>query len=341
MFPTKSSFSSLKPPTLLTPNRFVPPLHSFPIHRHPRTLATMSTSEPPPSLPKMPSLIYGTAWKKDRTADLVYEAIKAGFRGIDTAAMKRHYDEALVGEGIRRAISEGIVSRNDLWIQTKYTPSPSTHYTSTNPLTTSLTTSIASSLSNLSTPDHQPPYLDALILHSPFETLPENITAWTHLTSYLPNQIRHLGYSNVPPDFLDIFDEFLDLNSSLPRVSLIQNRFTAGMYNWDIETRRWCKGNGAVYQGFWVLTGNVDVWRHAKVVREVKEGLGLGSLEEAWLAVVMVGMGVRVLDGTTKGEHMRGDLGVGERVREWRGEREENERKWERWVGEVRGLVGG
>lgn len=77
------------------------------------------------------------------------------------------------------------------------------------------------------------------------------------------------------------------------------------------------------------------------MVREVKEGLGLGSLEEAWLAVVMVGMGVRVLDGTTKGEHMRGDLGVGERVREWRGEREENERKWERWVGEVRGLVGG
>lgn len=63
----------------------------------------------------MPPMMYGTAWKKDRTADLVYEAIKAGFRGIDTAAMKRHYDEALTGEGIRRAISEGVVSREDLF----------------------------------------------------------------------------------------------------------------------------------------------------------------------------------------------------------------------------------
>jgi hypothetical protein len=89
-------------------------------------------------------MMYGTAWKKDRTAGLVYEAIKAGFRGIDTAAMKKHYDEAGTGEGIRRAIREGIVSRKDLFvsiltsshhllmfnsseqIQTKFTPLDST-----------------------------------------------------------------------------------------------------------------------------------------------------------------------------------------------------------------------
>lgn len=61
-------------------------------------------------------MVYGTAWKKERTADLVYEAIKAGFRGIDTAAMKRHYDEVGTGEGIRRAIQDGIVTREDLWV---------------------------------------------------------------------------------------------------------------------------------------------------------------------------------------------------------------------------------
>jgi diketogulonate reductase-like aldo/keto reductase len=64
----------------------------------------------------MPPMMYGTAWKKERTAGLVYEAIKAGFRGIDTAAMKKHYDEAGTGEGIRRAISEGLVSRKDLFV---------------------------------------------------------------------------------------------------------------------------------------------------------------------------------------------------------------------------------
>lgn len=64
----------------------------------------------------MPRMIYGTAWKKNRTADLVYEAIKEGFRGIDTAAMKRHYSEELTGEGIRRAIKDGIITREELYV---------------------------------------------------------------------------------------------------------------------------------------------------------------------------------------------------------------------------------
>ncbi|KAK0674447.1 putative NAD(P)H-dependent D-xylose reductase [Cercophora samala] len=339
----KSSFSRLKPTAPPISSRFLQPFPSFPIYHHPRTLTTMSTSSPPP-LSKMPSLLYGTAWKKDRTADLVYEAIKAGFRGIDTAAMKQHYDEALVGEGIRRAISEGIVSRKDLWIQTKYTPSPTSHYTTTttNSLTTSLTTSITSSLSNLSTLDHSPPYLDALILHSPFHTLAENITAWAHLsTTFVPSQIAHLGISNCPPSFLPIFETFLDEDRSLPRVSIVQNRLRGDEYNWDINTRKFCRESGIRYQGFWTLTGNVNVWRHEKVVREVKEGVGLGSLEEAWYALLMVGEGVTVLDGTTKVEHMRGDLGVEGRVRDWRGEGGENEERWRGWVGEVRGLIGG
>lgn len=70
---------------------------------------------------KIPKLVYGTAWKKDRTADLVYNAIKAGFRGIDTAAQPRHYQEHLVGDGIRRAISEGLVERADLYVRPLHT----------------------------------------------------------------------------------------------------------------------------------------------------------------------------------------------------------------------------
>lgn len=40
---------------------------------------------------KMPNMLYGTAWKQHRTAELVTQALKAGFRGIDTAAQPRHY----------------------------------------------------------------------------------------------------------------------------------------------------------------------------------------------------------------------------------------------------------
>lgn len=64
----------------------------------------------------IPVFIYGTAWKKDRTVDLVHQAISAGFRAVDTAAQPRHYREDLVGEGIRRAIKDGTVRREDLHV---------------------------------------------------------------------------------------------------------------------------------------------------------------------------------------------------------------------------------
>jgi diketogulonate reductase-like aldo/keto reductase len=42
--------------------------------------------------------------------------LKAGFRGVDTAAQPRHYQEDLVGKGIKRAITDGIIDRNDLFV---------------------------------------------------------------------------------------------------------------------------------------------------------------------------------------------------------------------------------
>jgi len=42
-----------------------------------------------------PFLIYGTAWKEDKTAELVEHAVEVGFRFIDTAAQPKHYNEAL------------------------------------------------------------------------------------------------------------------------------------------------------------------------------------------------------------------------------------------------------
>ena len=65
---------------------------------------------------KLPRLIYGTAWKGDETAEMVYQALKAGFRAIDTAAQPKHYKEHLVAEGVKRAIAEGIVTREDIFV---------------------------------------------------------------------------------------------------------------------------------------------------------------------------------------------------------------------------------
>lgn len=69
---------------------------------------------------KVPKFLYGTAWKKERTEELVYQALKAGFRGIDTAAQPRHYREDLVGKGIKRAIQDGIVTREELYVRRRH-----------------------------------------------------------------------------------------------------------------------------------------------------------------------------------------------------------------------------
>jgi len=61
-------------------------------------------------------MIYGTAWKGDDTATLTYEALRNGFRAIDTAAQPEAYREDLTGDGIRRAISEGLVTRDEIYV---------------------------------------------------------------------------------------------------------------------------------------------------------------------------------------------------------------------------------
>jgi D-xylose reductase len=66
----------------------------------------------------MPLVGFGL-WKvpKDTAADTVYNAIKSGYRLFDGAYDYQNEKEA--GEGIKRAISEGIVKREDIFITTK------------------------------------------------------------------------------------------------------------------------------------------------------------------------------------------------------------------------------
>uniref|UniRef100_A0A914YJJ9 Uncharacterized protein n=1 Tax=Panagrolaimus superbus TaxID=310955 RepID=A0A914YJJ9_9BILA len=70
---------------------------------------------------KMPRFIYGTAWKKDRTTELVVKAVLNGFRGIDTACQPKHYQEDLVGQALVTLQKEHNISRESLFVQTKFT----------------------------------------------------------------------------------------------------------------------------------------------------------------------------------------------------------------------------
>src|ERR1700751_2587881 len=74
-----------------------------------------------PGAATVPDFLYGTAWKEERTAALIELALRAGFRGIDTANQRRHYFEAGVGEGLAAGYRGGVVKRSELFLQTKYT----------------------------------------------------------------------------------------------------------------------------------------------------------------------------------------------------------------------------
>ena len=70
---------------------------------------------------RVPRFLYGTAWKEDETQRLTELALRQGFRGIDTANQRRHYHEAAVGRAVAAAIAGGLVTREELFLQTKFT----------------------------------------------------------------------------------------------------------------------------------------------------------------------------------------------------------------------------
>ena len=119
------------------------------------------------NLNEYPTLKYGTAWKKDRTADLVTKAIKAGFRHIDTACQPRHYHEAGTGDGWVAAAKELGLARTDIWLQTKFSglnahDPNNVPYDVTASLEDRVRQSLKKSLENLKTD-----YIDSLIMHGP------------------------------------------------------------------------------------------------------------------------------------------------------------------------------
>ena len=60
------------------------------------------------------------AWKEERTESLVILALENGFKAIDTANQRKHYDEIAVGKALKLYLEKMEVSREDLFVQTKF-----------------------------------------------------------------------------------------------------------------------------------------------------------------------------------------------------------------------------
>lgn len=250
----------------------------------------------------MPCFIYGTAWKKADTADLVVQALQAGFRGIDTACQPKHYDEALVGEALQRASLQGI-PREQLYVQTKFT-SLSGHdparipYDPSAPVEEQVAQSFARSQHNLQTD-----YVDGLILHSPYSTHAKTLQAWRAMeTIQQAGGARQLGISNCYD--LAVL-QALHIEARV-KPAIVQNRFYKDT-GYDLALRHWCSAQGIVYQSFWSLTANPHILNsqtmQALVTQHHKTPAQL-------FFRYLHQQGIVPLTGTRSAQHMREDLGI-------------------------------
>jgi diketogulonate reductase-like aldo/keto reductase len=253
---------------------------------------------------EVPRFLYGTAWKEEQTQRLTELALKQGFRGFDTANQRRHYYEEGVGQAITASISGGLVTRDDLFLQTKFTfkrgQDHRLPYDPNAPIATQVEQSLANSLEHLGTE-----VIDSYLLHGPTTSrglADADWEAWGAMeTLHDKGRVRLLGVSNVT---LEQLQSLCDKARIRPR--FVQNRCYASR-GWDRGVREFCDANGLVYQGFSLLTANRDLLSDSGLV-EIAKHHGRSVTQLIFRFALQVGM--ITLTGTTNIDHMRADLDV-------------------------------
>ncbi|MFH0709784.1 MAG: aldo/keto reductase [Pseudomonadota bacterium] len=251
---------------------------------------------------KMPALIYGTAWKKEHTADLVVQAVLNGFRGIDTACQPKHYEESLVGEAIGRLSNHGIM-REELFIQTKFTPLSGQDpqripYDPNAALDVQVANSFEVSKRNFGTN-----YIDSLVLHSPLFPYANFLKVWKAMEEiYHSGGTRQLGISNCYD--LELLQRlYFDVKV---KPSVVQNRFYSES-GYDVELRQWCDEQGIIYQSFWSLTANPHILG-SKAVVDLAQKYDKTPAQIVYRYLTQIR--IVPLIGSTSQQHMKEDLEI-------------------------------
>jgi len=249
-----------------------------------------------------PFFLYGTAWKEDDTQRCVKDALEAGFRGIDTANQRKHYHEAGVGAALRSAYDRGLVKREELFLQTKFTSRMGQDhrlpYDPRADYATQVRQSFESSTAHLHTDT-----LDSYVLHGPAGArglVDDDWEVWQAMEQlHRDGRAGALGVSNVT---LPQLEELLADAEIPPR--FVQNRCFAAR-GWDRDIRALCRTRDIVYQGFSLLTANGRIATHPAFTGIVARS-GHTAAQVVFRFAQQLGM--LPLTGTTDPQHMREDL---------------------------------
>jgi diketogulonate reductase-like aldo/keto reductase len=178
---------------------------------------------------KMPIIGLGTwTFTNEEAEDAVYIAIKNGYRLIDTA--QYYGDEVGVGKGVRKAIDEGIVKREDIFVTSKI-------YASTDH-----NKAIEKSLNNL-----ELDYIDLLLIHQP--GFDDKGLYQTMEKYYKEGKLKTIGISNYYTK--EAIDEVLSYAEIVPAVIQNENH----IYYQNNELQEYVKQYGIIIESWYPFGG--------------------------------------------------------------------------------------
>lgn len=153
---------------------------------------------------KMPMEGFGVFQVRDKEEckESVLNAIRAGYRLIDTAAS--YTNEDAVGEAVREAIAEGICTREELFITSKMWVQDMQNYDMAK-------TAIDRSIETMGVG-----YLDLYLLH---QAMKDYFSAWRAMEdAYKEGKLRAIGVSNFYPFVLTNFCETVEIKPMVNQI---------------------------------------------------------------------------------------------------------------------------
>ena len=189
---------------------------------------------------KMPIIGFGVFRVPDKKEceESVYQAIKAGYRLIDTAAA--YYNEDAVGAAVKRAIADGLCTREDLFITSKLWVQDMMDYESAQK-------GIEASLEKSGLE-----YFDLYLLH---QACGDYFSAWRAMeTAYQEGKLKAIGVSNFYAHVLVNFVNTVEIKPMVNQVELhpyyTQEKALETMKYYDVIPEAWAPLGGGRYNPF-------------------------------------------------------------------------------------------
>ncbi|MFW3497157.1 aldo/keto reductase [Aerococcus viridans] len=220
----------------------------------------------------------------EETAEAVYQAIKVGYRLIDTATI--YGNERETGQGIKRAIDEGLVRREDLFVTSKLFIHQAPEEKAAETIEQSL------NVMGLE-------YLDLYLIHQPYG---EIYGAWRALVAgQKSGKLRAIGISNFKSSKMI---EFVGLNEVTPQI----NQIEVNPWNQRIEDQEWHEKHGVQVEAWAPFAeGRHDLFTNP-ILAEIgrKYGKSIGQVVLRWL----IQRGIVALAKSVRPERMAENIDI-------------------------------